>query len=199
MEGTQPCFSPGGEIRCWATTQPGSNWKDKILSGIAEKAKVFFSGLLLQLLGSGSSPPRAQRGMVQEAMQLPYPVRLQLLALAQATQERFLLPAQGLPGGKEDGAPHIEPHPLGLGINGGWVPGAAQPHSTLHLFPALHPHPHSPWHAGTAAGAACWGMLGSVVCLLSFRSSRVSLRSKDPPCVCPGRHQEEKDALCCSY
>lgn len=58
-------------------------------------------------------------------MQLPYPVRLQLLALAQATQERFLLPAQGLPGGEEDGAPHIEPHPLGLGINGGWVPAAA--------------------------------------------------------------------------
>lgn len=65
-----------------------------------------------------TSPPPARPGMVREATQLPYPVRLQLLTLAQATQERFLLPAKGLPGGEEDGAPHIEPHPLGRGASG---------------------------------------------------------------------------------
>lgn len=93
-----------------------------------------------------SCPPRARcRDRVQEVTQLPYPVRLQLLALAQATQERFLLPAQGLPGGEEDGAPHIEPHPLGLGASWGWdVPAAAQPHGALHFFPAFHPHPQPP-------------------------------------------------------
>lgn len=75
----------------------------------------------LQVLASSlhpSSPPHPRWGTVREATQLPYPVRLQLLALAQATQERFLLPTQSLPGGEEDCAPHVELHPLGLGASG---------------------------------------------------------------------------------
>lgn len=104
----------------------------KSFPGEGGKEQACLTQLLLQLPGSGCIPASLQPSAcsvghtVREATQLPYPVRLQLLALAQATQERFLLPTQGLPGGEEDGASHIEPHPLGLGASG-WrdVPGAA--------------------------------------------------------------------------
>lgn len=115
-----------------ARLQQGGIWYGEILpGGRREKSRHFLlsCSCSCQDLAPSlhpSSPPHARWGKVREATQLPYPVRLQLLALAQATQERFLLPTQGLSGGEEDGAPHIEPHPLGLGASG-WrdVPGAA--------------------------------------------------------------------------
>lgn len=130
MEGRCLLFSPAPERQVKGYNTVGSREGKSFPGEGGERAGIFHSATpaALRVWLHPCIPPALPmlRGTVREATQLPYPVRLQLLALAQATQERFLLPTQGLPGGEEDCAPHIEPHPFGMSASGWWdAAGAA--------------------------------------------------------------------------